>query len=113
MNKGKDANPSNGEETNPLDAEGDSQSQTSVDQPEPPANAESLGGALLVLVGEGIESEGGESSRDNEWRVEEDQPSLRKKTVLYSLVSAEATAAFYFSSQRTEDDQTSTHERCH
>jgi hypothetical protein len=87
LQQGQDADPGDGEEANPLDADSDTQSKASQDKPEPPNSAESLGGALFVLVGEAVESEGGESSRGDQGRVEQNQASLGEQTVLWYIVS--------------------------
>lgn len=78
------ANPGDGEETNPLDAKGNSKAETSADQPEPPAGGEGLGRSLLMLVREGVECEGGEACGSYKRRVEEDQSCLGEQAVLCS-----------------------------
>jgi hypothetical protein len=82
LKKSEGANPSNGEESNPLDADGDTQTKASKNKPEPPAQLEGLGRAKLVLVGEARKGEDGESGRGDKGRIEEDETSLGKKTVL-------------------------------
>lgn len=81
LDKGQGANPSNGEETNPLDASSNTETETSHGEPEPPSNTESLGGAKLVLVGEAREGERGEGGSSNKGRIEEDQTGLSEETV--------------------------------
>lgn len=82
LDQGQRSNPGNGEETNPLDAEGDTQTQTCHKQPEPPSSLERLCRTLFVLVGERGESKGGEGGREDERRIEEDQASLGEEAVL-------------------------------
>ena len=89
MEDGQDADPGNSEESNPLDAKGDTQADARVDQPEPPADAESLLRALLVLVREGVEGEGGESSGSDKGGVEEDQAGLGEQAILWRALAGQ------------------------
>lgn len=76
MDKGQSTDPGDGEQTNPLDAEGDTETKTRKNEPEPPSERESLLGTKLMLVGKAGEGKSSESGRDNEGRVEENQASL-------------------------------------
>lgn len=76
------SDPSNREEPNPLNAECDTKTETSVNKPEPPAWGESLGWALLMLVGEGVECKSGETCSANQRGVEQDKTSLGEQAVL-------------------------------
>ena len=82
LNQGQAANPRNGEQTNPLDASGDSQAETGNNQPEPPARLEGLGRSQLLLVGESREAEGSKGGSNHQGRVKQDEPGLGKKAVL-------------------------------
>lgn len=82
LNEGEGANPSNGEESNPLDAHGDTQTETRKDKPEPPAQLESLGGTKFVLVGEARKGKDSESGRGDEGGIKKNQTGLGKKSVL-------------------------------
>lgn len=82
LNQSQAANPGNGEQTNPLDASGNSQAKTGDGQPEPPAWREGLRRSKFLLVGERSEAEGSESGSNHEGRVEQDEPGLGKKAVL-------------------------------
>ncbi|KAI6763635.1 hypothetical protein HG531_013023 [Fusarium graminearum] len=94
LNEGEGANPSNGEESNPLDAHGDTQTETRKDKPEPPAQLESLGGTKFVLVGEARKGKDSESGRGDEGGIKKNQTGLGNRV-------------------RTEDDQARTHSGSH
>ncbi len=83
LNQGQASNPSDREQTNPLDADSDAKPQTGHDEPEPPARLESLGGAELLLVGKRGEGKGGKGSSDHQRGVEEDQSRLGQQSVLW------------------------------
>jgi hypothetical protein len=82
LDESEGANPSNGEESNPLNAHGDTQTETRKDQPEPPAQLESLGRTKLVLVGEARKGKNCECGRGDEGGIKKNQASLGKKAVL-------------------------------
>ena len=82
LDQGQETNPGNGKQTNPLDADSRSQTEAGHGEPEPPGGREGLGGAELVLVGEGGEGKCGKGSGDHQGRVEEDQPHLRQEAIL-------------------------------
>lgn len=92
MKKSDDSDPGDSKEPNPLDAEGDSQTKASVDEPEPPAWGKSLGWSLFMLVVEGVEGERSETGCGDERRVKEDKSCLGEQSVLYVNVSSVATA---------------------
>lgn len=75
-------NPGNCEKANPLDAHGDTEPKTSSDEPKPPAELESLLRTKFMLVAEAGESKSSEGSGSDQRRIEQDQTSLRKETVL-------------------------------
>jgi hypothetical protein len=82
LNESEGANPSNGEESNPLDAHGDTQTKARKDKPEPPAQLESLGRTKLVLVGEARKGKDCESGRGDERGIKKYQTGLSKKAIL-------------------------------
>lgn len=81
------ADPGNSEQTNPLDTEGSSETQTADSQPEPPVWSEPGGWANGVLVHERSPGESSEGSEADERRVEEDQSGLSNETVLCTPIS--------------------------
>lgn len=81
------SDPGNCEKADPFDAGSGTQSNTSHDKPEPPVWLECLGWSLLVLVCKRREGESSECSHDHERRVEKDEASLSKQTVLCITVS--------------------------
>ncbi len=85
LNNGQGADPGDREESNPLDAGSSTKSEAGCGQPEPPAWAEGLAWTLLVLVCERCESQCGQAGHDHEWRIEKDEASLGKKTVLWKF----------------------------
>ncbi|KAI9163621.1 LOW QUALITY PROTEIN: hypothetical protein HJFPF1_05242 [Paramyrothecium foliicola] len=111
LDKGQAPDPGDGEKANPFDADSDSETKTSHEQPEPPAQRESLLGAKFVLVREGVKSKGGEGSSENQRRVEENQTSLGQKTILYTSQSLRN--HIFQIEERTKDDEASTHSRGH
>lgn len=76
LQKSKSTNPGNGEETDPLDAGGDTETKTSHGEPEPPTELECLDRSLFMLVGEARKCHGGKGSGSNEGRIEQDKTSL-------------------------------------
>lgn len=84
LDEGQGANPGNGEETNPLDAAGNTETEAGHGEPEPPGEAEGLGWAELMLVGEAVEGEGSEGGGGDEGGIEEDETSLGEETVFYT-----------------------------
>lgn len=90
LQEGQKANPCDGEEANPFDADRNSEAKTTKNEPEPPSGLEGLLGALLVLVCEGGECEGGKGGGGNERRIEENQASLSKETVLFVVSVTQA-----------------------
>lgn len=82
LEDGQESNPGNSEKPNPFDAGSNTETETSVDQPEPPAGREGLAGTKFMLVGESVEGESSIAGSENQRRVEEDQASLGKEAVL-------------------------------
>jgi len=82
LDQGQGTDPGDGEETNPLDAESDAQTEASHDQPEPPARLEGLGRTKLLLVGERGKGKRSERRSNHERGVEQDQTCLSQETVL-------------------------------
>lgn len=82
LNQSQAANPRNGEQTNPLDASGDSQAKTGDGQPEPPAWREGLSRPQLLLVGKRSKAEGSKGGSNHQGRVKQDKSGLSKKAVL-------------------------------
>lgn len=108
LNQSEGSNPSYGEQANPLDASSDTQTKTSVDEPEPPAELEGLIRSKLVLVGEACEGQNSESGSSNKRRIEEDKTGLGQKTVLCEEL-AQDYASLVSWGTRTKDDETGAH----
>ena len=72
LDKGQAANPSNSEETNPLDANCSTQRKTSRCKPEPPSWAERFGWTKLLLIAEAYESQCRDCRGCDKRRIEED-----------------------------------------
>ena len=81
LDESEGANPSNGKESNPLDAHGDTQTETCKDKPKPPAQLESFGRTKLVLIGKARKGKDSESGCSNKRRIKENEASLCEKTV--------------------------------
>ncbi|THW59526.1 hypothetical protein D6D20_06439 [Aureobasidium pullulans] len=73
LENSKTADPSNGEETDPLDTDSGSKAETAESQPEPPARCKGLRGTLLVLVGERSPTENGQGGKDDQGRIEQNK----------------------------------------
>jgi hypothetical protein len=84
LDQSQDADPSDGEQANPLNADSHAQAEAGHGKPEPPTQTKCARGAKLLLVGEGGEGKGSESGRDHQGRIEEDQASLGEESVLCS-----------------------------
>jgi hypothetical protein len=82
LEHGKRADPCDCEETNPLDAERGTESDSRCGQPEPPGGLESVLRTELMLVLEGDPRQSSHPSEEHQRGVQQDEAGLSDKTVL-------------------------------
>lgn len=80
----KGTDPGDGEKADPFDAESTPQAQACECQPEPPEGAKGIGGPQFMLICKGGESQGRESRKKYQWRVEENQTRLGDQPVFWN-----------------------------
>ena len=115
LDKGQQSNPGDSEKPNPFNASSDAEAQTSHDEPKPPARLEGLRRALLMLVGERREGEGGEGGGEDERGIEQDETGLGQESILCDMLEERRALVYLYSStleknamKLTEDDQRGT-----
>jgi hypothetical protein len=107
LDKSQSTNPSYREQANPFDTDSHTETETSHNQPEPPAKLESLFWPLFMLIRKGCEGKRREGRGRHQRRVEKNQSGLCEETVFYAPNQQSVRPSLR--NGLTKDDQASSH----